>query len=423
MTMHNSRRKFLKLISAAGLSAATLRLTRPAWAENTPKRIIFMVIPDGMRPEHWHAQGTETVFTLPAMTQPLERVKQHCLFLSGINMYGSGSTHEGGIAKLLTGTSGQTQNLAVSLDYYLADQLRSQTVKPHLNLNIVPLYHDKHISYDHSGIGVVAEKNPLAVYDSLFANSTTITDPAVIRRLNILNQNRNEVSALRSMLGTTEQLKLDEHLQSLVELENRINLSAGSCPSWGFNPTGFTVTRTNQWDNPEYLDNQQMGLIADLHMDIAVHALACDLTRVVTLKWNNTVNDQAIPEAGTSTSCHQASHEGGNSFNLIKAWYVERYTQLIEQLASHSDGSGTLLDNTLIFLGSELGHSNNHDHNNMPFILAGGSAGGFNTGRSLVYDGIAHNKLLVSMAQFMDAPINQFGTEDSSPGPLPGLLL
>lgn len=414
------RRNFLKLLGSAGVaSTATLPLMRSAIAATAPKRVIFIFIPDGMRPQHWHAQGTESDFILPAMTQPLDRVKEHCIFLSGIDMKGSGSTHEGGVIKLLTGTEGNNHNIDVSLDYYLGNYFKNQTIKPHLNLNIVPIYHDKHLTFDFNGTAVNPEKNPLAAFDSLFGGNSS-ENVQLQRRLSVLDSITQEVNALKSNLGNDEKQKLDTHLESIRELETRLAANTSGCPSWDFNPDDFRVTRTRLYDNPEYLDARQMGVIGDLHTDVALHALACDLTRVVTLKWNNSVNENVMPNS-TMTG-HGASHSGGQALIDIKAWYVERLAQLIEKLKNYPDGDGNLLDNTLIFMGSELAHGNWHNHQDMPFILAGGAAGGMVTGRSLTYDSVPHNKLLVSIAQFMGVPITQFGTQDPSPSELAGLL-
>lgn len=424
MKISQPRRNFLKWLGAAGFSASTLPLARMAVAEDGfPMRAIFCFMPDGMVPDQWHAQGSGTNFTLPAMTQPLERVRQHCVFINGVDMYGPGSTHEGGCAKLLTGGPGRSGDGLVSLDYYLGQQFKTAVIRPHLNLNIVPIYHDKHISFDLNGVPVTAEKNPLAAFESLFgadAGDNFINQ----RRLSVLDTTLTELNAIRARLGSVEQTKLDTHLASLRELEQKLSSDdVGACPAWNFNPTGFEVTRTGLWDNPEYLDASRMGVIGDLHRDVAVHALACDLTRVVTLKWNNSVNNNTMSVAGTSKSCHQASHEGGDEFVRIKAWYTEQLAKLIEQLAAIPEGSGSLLDNTLIFVGSDLANGSWHNHTSMPFILAGGSTGGIQGGRSLVYDGVPHNRILVSIARFMGVNINRFGTEDDTPGPLSGLVV
>jgi hypothetical protein len=429
MNFTTTRRSFVKLVSAAGLSAATLPFARLALGATSPRRVIFVYTPDGALPDQWDAQGTGSNFTLPAMTAPLERVRQYCVFLGGLDMKGPGGTHEGGVIKLLTGTGGQNNTLGVSLDYYLGQAFKAQSAKPHLNLNIVPIYTDKHITYDNNGIAVVPEMNPLAAFDSLFGqnNTTTTTvSPENQKRLSVLDHNLAELNALRTRLGAIEKSKLDAHLDSLRELEQKLAGTAtggtASCGSWNFNPTGFKVTKTELWQNPEFMDATRMGLIADLHQDVAVHALSCDLTRVVTLKWNNSVNENVMSEAGTSKTCHGASHEAGIDFVKTKAWYMERFAKLIEQLKATPDNGGTLLDNTLIFHGSCLARGDWHNHDNMPFVVAGGAAGGITGGRSLKFDKVPHNKLLVSIAQFMGQNISKFGTQDPSPGPLPGLV-
>ncbi|MDD2769432.1 MAG: DUF1552 domain-containing protein [Methylococcus sp.] len=418
MSFSIKRRDFLKVAGTTGLSLSFGRLALGAGA--SPRRVIVVYTPDGAIPAQWHAQGIGTNFTLPPMTQPLERIRQHCIFLSGLNMVGPGGTHEGGVIKLLTGTGGQSSTLGVSLDHYLGQVFKTQTVRPHLNLNIVPIYTDKHITYDNNGVPVVPEMNPLAAFDSLFGTSANDSARRQ-RRISALDHSLSELNTLRTQLGATEKVKLDTHLDALRELEQKLQSAVGSCSAWNFNPSGFQVTRTALWQNPEFMDASRMGTIADLHADVAVHALACDLTRVVTLKWNNSVHDNVIKEAGSPMTCHGASHAAGQDFVAIKAWYMERFARLIEQLQATPDGAGTLLDNTLVFHGSCLANGSWHNHDDMPFILAGGSAGGMATGRSLAFGGLPHNKLLVSIARFMGVNVNSFGDQDSAPGPLPGL--
>lgn len=415
------RRAFLQW-AIAGIGATALPFASMAYANSAPRRVIFVFFPDGMRPEHWHAQGTGTNFTLPRMTAPLQKVRQHCVFLSGVDMLGSGSTHEGGVLKLLTGMDGRETDKAPSLDYYLAQALKTQTVKPHLNLNIVPMWGGAWISFDHNGVRLTPEPNPLAAFEGLFGSNAS-NNVSTQRRINVLSQSLQEINALRNKLGALEKAKLDTHLEALRELERKLNANSGGCAAWNFNPTGFKVTRTGFWNNPEYRDKQYMGVISDLQMDIAVHALACDLTRVVTLSWGHSVNESEVPESGSGMTCHGASHAGGEDFIKIKAWYTAKLAKLIEQLAAVPEGSGTLLDNTLIFVGSDLAHGGWHNHTDMPFILAGGKNAGIQGGRSLKFNGVPHNKILVSIAQFMSLNINRFGNQDNNPGALPGLIV
>ncbi|MGV6809656.1 MAG: DUF1552 domain-containing protein [bacterium] len=422
MSIHQERRHFMKWVAAAGLGAATLPFASMAYAGEAPRRAIFVFIPDGMRPQHWHAQGVGTDFVLPPMTAPLERVRQHCVFLSGVDMKGPGSTHAGGILKWLTGAGGMSSDKAVSLDYHLAQTLKSETVRPHLNLNIVPTWNVNAVTYDYKGVQSLPEPNPLVAFESLFGADAQNNFIAQ-RRVNVLNTALTSINALRNRLGSIEKAKLDTHMESIHELEQRINANAGACAAWNFNPTGFTVDpNKSYWQGIEYRDPYKMGVIGDLQRDIAVHALACDLTRVVTLKWSQGINGNIIPESGSTMTCHTASHVGGEDFIKIKAWYSEHLARLIEQLANVPEGNGTLLDNTLIFVGSDLANGIWHNHNDMPFILAGGHAAGISGERSLKFSGTPHNKVLVSIAQFMGLDINRFGNQDSNPGPLPSLI-
>jgi hypothetical protein len=418
------RRRFLKVIGAAGLTSATLPFARLAMAQSSsPRRVIFVYTPDGCNYDDWHPTGTGTNFTLPAMTAPLEQVRQHCVFIKGLDMKGPAGGHDG-IYKLLTGNGGAgAKSGGVSLDYYLGQAFKSQSARPHLNLNIVPLW-GTDLTFDTNGIAVGAEPNPLAAFDSLFGSGKTGGGgPTDTKVRTVIDRTRKDLQALRSQLGADENIKLDAHLESLAELENKLNSSAiGSCGAWNFNPTGFKVTDTFFWGNPEYKDGTRMGLIADLHTDVAVHALACDLTRVVTLKWNQTVNEVVMSEAGTNKTCHGASHENGIDFVKVKAWYMKQMAKLIQTLKATPDGSGTLLDSTLIVHGSCMGRGDWHNHDNMPFIVAGGAAGGITGGRSLGYDKVPHNKLLVSVAQYMGLNISTFGDQDPSGGALPGLV-
>jgi hypothetical protein len=88
---------------------------------------------------------------------------------------------------------------------------------------------------------------------------------------------------------------------------------------------------------------------------------------------------------------------------------------------SMQEGEGTLLDNSVVVWVNELGKGNSHTRDDIPFILAGGCQGYFDTGRAIDFGGAPHGQLLVSLAHAMDFPISTFGVAQYSQGPLPGL--
>jgi hypothetical protein len=423
--MNNAeRRRFLKVVSAAGLTTATMPMVRMAMAQSSPKRrAIFVYTPDGCHYDSWHPKDANT--PLPPMTAPLERVRQHITFLKGMKMYGPSVSHDGA-AKLFTGRGDGNwgKGTGPSLDYTLGQVFQKESVVPFINLNIVPMWFTS-VSFDNSGAGLTGEPNPLAAYKSLFGNGqATNVKTEDTRGLAMVDSTRREIQALRNLLGADEKIKLEAHLQSLNELEHKIQAagSIGSCGQWNFNPKGFKVTRDYFFSDPEYKDAMQMDTIADLHADILVHALACGVTRVATLKWNQVVNAVIMYPAGVNVSCHGSAHDNDPNYIKIKAWYMKKFAELIDRLKAVPEGNGTLLDNTIIFHGSELGRGDWHNHDNMPFFIAGGSAGGVKGNRVLEFKDEKHNKILVSIARFMGHNINQIGDQDPNGGPLPGLV-
>ena len=417
-----SRRRLLAALGLAGAGAMLPGLLpglmRPALADGVvaPRRVLFVYFPNGVEYSSWHAIGGETDFSLPVMTTPLEAVREHCVFLSGMEMYGSAGTHEGGQHKMLSGRSGHPNDLSATIDVFLGEQVKYQVTRPFLNLGVVGNQWNKPITFDFGGKAIPTDDNPLAVYERLFG-SNAAEDALIARRRSVIDGSLAEINALQSRLGALEREKLEVHLESLRALERTLaDARGGGCDTSGFNRQGFRVTRT------EHLDNDNFATVAALQAELATLAMACDLSRVVTLKFSHPVSPVIIRESGSATPCHQASHQQDHNFDLIQRWHVQQFADLIARLASYPEGEGSMLDNTLLFLFSELGDSSGHNHRNMPFVLAGGAAAGVRGGRRLGFDREAHNKILVSMARFMGVAINEFGHTDANPGELPGLV-
>lgn len=419
------RRGFLKGLAIAGTTGALslTSLVRAARAQTAAKRTIFVYIPDGCIPDLWHPTGTEHVFSLPSMTEPLSAVQQHCIFLSGLQMYEGGATHEGGVRKVLTG------NAAQSLDDFLAEQVGGATAFPSIYLGVGANYENGSggFSFLSSGSPVSPEDNPINAFARLFGDGTP--PPSGDPRLPILDSAMTELQALQSKLGSTEQQKLERHLDSLREVEQRLEAASGVvCDPSGWNTEGFAVPPGWHGYPPVYDREENFVLVGKLQTDLILEALACDLTRIASLQWSHPVSPTHLSWAGAGQRHHDASHYGNpastsaQDFVLSQRWFTARFAELLEALAARADpsGDGTLLDHTRVLLFSELGDSNLHDHRRCPFVLAGGSRD-FTTGRLLEFDDEAHTKLLVSIARSMDVPIDTYGYAGHGTGGLPGL--
>jgi hypothetical protein len=397
---------------------------RPVLAGTGPKRVVFFFIPDGCIPALFHPKGSEFAFSLSPMTEPLAAVKDDCVFVSGLTMYEGGATHEGGVAKVLTG------NNTLSLDVFLADQIGRASPVSSLYLGVHGTHENgnNYFSYLPGNKARTPEDNPIAAFRSVFGGAA---GGGPSGESSVLGVAKADLQSLRGRLGETERAKLELHLDALREVEQRIagaGAELSACPTGSFNQEGFQVPEGFNGYPAIYNREENFELVGKLQMDLAVLALSCDVTRVVSIQWSHPVSPTRMEFTGSTQRHHDASHYGNPdsetaaNFVKLQRYYTGRLAYLIDQLRKRPDGDGTLLDSTLILLFSELGDSNVHDHNNMPFVLAGRAGGALSTGRFLDLPKEAHSKLLVSIANAMDVKIDSFGYTGRGTGGLPGLL-
>jgi len=177
--------------------------------------------------------------------------------------------------------------------------------------------------------------------------------------------------------------------------------------------------------DPEGEDS--MAAVARLQADLLVMALACDLTRVGSLQHSSGANNIRFPFLQSYEDDHQLSHSGNNDTTSQNEWihapdwYASQFAHLLQRLKSIPEGSGTMLDNTLILWVSDIAVGNTHSHKNMPFILAGRAGGLLRTGRYVRYQDKWHNDLLLAILQAMGVPRATFGDPAFCTGPLAGL--
>ncbi|WP_416396352.1 DUF1552 domain-containing protein [Allohahella sp. A8] len=430
--MKANRRQFVKGLAGAALAAplASIPWSRSAFAAGTAaKRAVFVYIPDGAIPELFHPSGSETNFTLAPMTSPLERVKQHCVFTRGLTMYEGGSTHEGGVAKVLTGNSDS------SLDYFLGQRVGADLPFKSLHLGVGANFQNgagNVVSYSSGKIPITMNDNPLNAFENIFAGSAGPGDETLAnrRKRSILDAVMGDLTRLNARLGANEREKLEKHTASVREVEQRIldgGNSGGVCTTGSFNSGGFTVPEGYHGYPPKIHLEEHFETIGKLQMDLITQSFACDMTRVATLMWSHPVSPTRV--RNIDQGHHDTSHYGNRDsataqkFVKYKQYFMEQFRYLIESLDSRTDSDGnSLLYNSVIFLCSELGDSNDHDHKDMPFILAGNAGGALQSGRYLDFDGDAHSKLLVSIANMMDVSIDSYGYTGHGRGGLAGLI-
>jgi hypothetical protein len=156
-------------------------------------------------------------------------------------------------------------------------------------------------------------------------------------------------------------------------------------------------------------------------MDMMVMALACDLTAVGTMQWSDAECEYSLPWLGLAGTQKFYMNDGGyqpSECEQIATWYYQQHAYLLQSMAGVDMGGHSLLDETVVFLGSDVQHPASYARTDMPFLLAGG---GLRTGRWLSYDHVSHNDLLVSLLRLFGGTETTFGDAKYSVGPLANL--
>ncbi len=254
-----------------------------------------------------------------------------------------------------------------------------------------------------------AEVNPRAVFERLFGDGES-TDPAArMARLkdqkSVLDYVTDSLSRLQRRVGIGDKRKLDEYLESVRDIERRIQLAEEQ--SLTIQLPHMERPRSAPDDYKRY---------ATLMMDLQVIAWQTDMTRVASFMLGRDASNRPYREIGISDGHHGLSHHQGVSDRIdklikIDELHVAMFAYLLKRLQETQDGDGTLLDHSLIVFGSSLSESNIHTHDDLPIVLAGNANGQVKGNRHLVYPKETPlNNLFLTMFDAAGlAPVTQFG--------------
>lgn len=421
--MNTTRRKFLATAAGGVLAAPFVRLLGPTAAEaasGQAKRLLIFFSPNGTIPRLWKPTGSGGSYRFGdgSMLEPLQGLEDDLLVVGGLDFY-QATNHEGGMGAMLTnGTGPETSGL--SLDQYVAAQLGAGTRLPSLELGVLTSAWgggvQTRMSYGTGGVLMTPDDDPKNAFTRMFgdiAGGEEGVQRLFARRQSVLDLHRDELRDLHGRIGAAEQRKLDTHLDSLRALEKQLEPLGDVCEPLGA-PTGLDSRANDQ--APDLLAAQ---------IELAVQALACDLTRVASIQFSHTVSPTSFTWLGISEGHHSLSHAadgtaGVADFVKCEQWCAAQFAALVQRMKDtpDPDGEGSLLDNTVVVWTKEMGDSRAHVCTDVPFIIAGNGGGAFRTGRYLDMGGISHAHLLVSICQALGLSNDTFGNPDAGRGPL-----
>jgi len=434
----SSRREFLRDL---GIGAAALpffmNLPSLGFANQAvrKKRLVIMFSPNGVIPSNFWPTEVGPEFTLKESLTPLEPFKNRMLTLHGIcdKVKGDGDNHMRGIGCLLTGVellpgnvqggsdtpAGWANGVSIDQEIKVRNQANPLTRTRFGSLEfgvMVPDHADTWTRMVYAGPNkpVAPIDDPYQMFSKLYGR---MKDRESLK--SVLDDIQDDLKTLGSRVSAEDRQLLDEHATFVREMEQELK---GSDQTLGHAVPELEKGVKDQNDN--------MPKVSKMQIDLMVNSFAADFARVATLQYTNSVGGAKMHWIGVNEGHHELSHnpdsdeKSQEKLTKINKWFCEQLAYLAQRLAETPEpgGPGSLLDNTTIVWTNELGKGNSHTMDNIPFVLVGNGCD-FKMGQALKFPRVAHNRLLLALAQGMGHPLNQFGNPNyCGDGPLTGLV-
>jgi hypothetical protein len=406
---HLSRRTFLRGTGVAlglpfldAMVPAATALAQTAAAPKTragffylPHGAIMNNTPFGKEVDAWTSTGKGADFKLGHILQPLEPFKKYVTTFDNIeNTAAGGSVHTLNPATWLScvrpDTAAKGASMAITLDQVIAQKLGQKTALPSLEVASettiqvaacggAGCYYASTTSYAGPNTPLPMEYNPRKVFIQLMGEGDTAAEREALLRKNasILDMIADRAKSLSAELGPGDRAKLSDYLDTVREIERRVNM-ASTRDLKGINVPDAPVGELDDFD-------KQVRLMFDL---IAL-AYQADLTRVssyvmVAEGTNRTYNHVGVPDSFHPVSHHSNDRERIRRLTVIQRYHMERFADFLKKLAETKEGDGTILDHSLFLYGSNMGNSNLHNNYPLPEVLVGGANGAHVGGKNLV---------------------------------------
>jgi hypothetical protein len=440
--MRNDRYSRRALLKAMGLGAGFLPLlnaepSRAATASGFPTRFISITWTNGAVPPNFYPAGAAgPLTTLPPVLQPLSAWSSKILSLraaktqtspvdlkvmedvSKPGQFGGHSAY----GSLLTG-----YNLGggPSLDQAISDNLAKTANITNAQLNVGCRPSTSSTSWRAAGQKNTSQTNPYTLFSSLFAGQTmpvAQVNALFARRKSVLDFVSTKLTSFAANLGTDDKISVQNHLDSIRQLESDLQ-SASAAPSAGCTAPSVTPAGLNFSSNANY------PTMVQFMADIVAAAVICGKARAVTwdLIDDGGGNSLNFPWLNISSpDYHAIAHQGSAGYTnktAIDTWfYKAAVAEVVSKLAAVPEGSGTVLDNTVILVSSDMNEGSNHDVAMIPYLLIGSAGGFFKTGRMVTFPSqVPNNQLLTSIAHAMGMQVTGFGNP-TYPGDLDSVL-
>jgi hypothetical protein len=429
-----SRRTVLRGLGTAValplLDAMVPALTAVANTSAKPVRRLSVVYhPNGVIYDHWLPKGVGAGFEFSPVLSPLEPFRDNVLVITGLSSHQAealgdgGGDHSRASGTYLTGVhvrkSDSVVENGVSMDQIAARALERETQLSSLQLTVddnslvgscdigYSCAYSSTLSWLTPTMPLMAESNPRVLFERLFGSSDT-SDPRV--RASRLRQDRSvldsvtdRVKQLQRKLGPTDNAKVNDYLESLRDVERRIQKAEEQ-----------SATKIPDVERPAGIPDG-FGPHVQLLYDLQLLAFQSDLTRVITFMYGREQSGRPYPQIGITEPHHQLTHHQNDAEKMakcvkIQTYHVSLFADYLEKLRKTPDGDGSLLDHLVILYGGGISNSDRHTHGPLPTLVVGGGGGAIKGGRHLVYpEDTPLTNLQLTLLNMMGIPAEKLG--------------
>lgn len=397
-----------------------------AGAGEAPVRLAVLFAGNGFHSKEWWAEGAGADMKLGKVLEPIASFREKLLFVKGLynEQARKGNIHSSQTGNLLSGAplaSGGDIRSGTSVDQLLAQSYGRATKVPSLVLgceksnpsvhkNYSMLY-SSHISWSSPTTPTPLELYPALAFDRLFKEGTEKGDESVLDAV------IEEAGDLRRRISTSDRRKLDEYLDSVRDVEQRIASAGQRGELQGWKPT------LAKPDMPRPADGIPQDIAEHMRLmcDILVLAFQTDTTRIVTLKLNNDHSALRFPNLTRTDNPaqgidymihHLLSHSDGADWLKVNQFFMEQMAHIARRLDAIDEGGRTALDNSMIMMCSSMMAGAKHDNDQLPLAVLGRAGGRLEPGRVLDYSKADQRqmcRLYLSMLDKLGMPQKTFG--------------
>ncbi|MEP7309051.1 MAG: DUF1552 domain-containing protein [Acidobacteriota bacterium] len=392
-------------------------------------RFCGIYVPHGATMDKWTPAAEGSGFELPESLKPLEKVRDRVCVVSNLahpaaGGVGSdaGADHARSAAVFLSGAHPEKGSVhaGMTLDQVLADRIGQDTPLPSIELAIEEVglncgsgygcaYYNT-ISWRTPTLPLPMENSPQVIFERLFGDGTNSAQRLSRKQQDrsILDSITDKATRLGGTLDPSDRVRLGEYLDDIREIERRIQKAAEQSAK-DLNvpeaPVGI----------PEAFEDH-----IKLIFDLQVLAYRAEITRISTLMYARDTSGATYPASGVRDGFHTASHHSNvrarlDTFARINRYHVQMLAYFLEKLRATPDGDGNLLDHSVVLYGSSMSNGNQHDHDPLPIVVAGGASGQLKGGRHLSFP--AHtpmSNLMLALLDKLGVHQDRFGDSTSA---------